>query len=1039
MGQKLQILFFLFVSWAYSQESAQVFKNITIDKGLSQNSVVDIVQDELGFMWFATQDGLNRYDGQNFKVFPEVFDDITSPGYSQLGKLFTKGTQLWFVSKGGKLKVMDLCTEDIFAVERLGTGMDLLPPVSTIFEDAENNLWIGTLENGLYHWNFEEKILHIYSENGEYPFAMTGNEVRSVFQDDENNIWALTNLGVTKIGAKGTVNYLEEINTNVITQEKSGRIWVGTFGEGLYAKEPGAENFEKVLEYGQEKVPKNLVFEAIHADAEGNIWIGTYGSGLYLLNKESESILHFMPEKRNPYSIGFQDILSIKEDKEGAIWIGTDGGGVSYYHSHFDNFRRLTAQDVPEDISIRQIRAITTDEQGGVWLGTSGKGLTYLSPDLKTKKTFHLRPYHPGIANYDRIVSLFVDAEGDLWIGTQGNGLLVKDRKSGDIKKWFFSSAKDSNEYVPDNTFWSIIEADSGRVYAATRNAGVLLIDKHRGLLASYPDMQEKERSLAKRNIRSITRVNDSILALGAEGNAIHLLNTCKGIFKTLRNPVIEATLKDEYGIKSLYYEDGHLWAGTAGQGLLVTHLESGRTISITTAQGLPNEMIYGILPESKNALWMSSNKGLFRLSYNSTGNSVKVDKIKSYTVGDGLQSNEFNTGAYHRSSKGTLYFGGINGLNFFDPGNVLHERKNNKVVLTGAMVDNKPLETDSLITYKNHIKLPYSRNSISFNYTVLDFLSPETMSYEYILEGYDEQWIQAGDRKYTAYTNLPPGDYTFKVKPAENMMANAVPAMMGISISAPFWFKWWFFILVFLFISGALYLFYRYRINQLLEVQRVKNTISADLHDDIGSRLTSIQFLSALSRKKWMNQEDTTGCLMGIDEEVQASAEALNEIVWNIKMDDESLEDIVAKMRRYAGEALDPVEIEYKVEIDSDFSRKKMKMQKRREIFLIYKELLNNVRKHAGAGKVKIKISIVGNMFFLAVRDNGRGFDPSLDTSRNGLKNVRERIKKWNGKFKISSKEGHGSVIKIWLPFDRLTFLRKIFGTLKRREHFSS
>ena len=530
------------------------------------------------------------------------------------------------------------------------------------------------------------------------------------------------------------------------------------------------------------------------------------------------------------------------------------------------------------------------------------------------------------------------------------------------------------------------------------------------------------------------------MLALGSEGNAIHLLNTRNGVFQTLRNPVIQKTLKDEYGIKSLYYEDGYLWAGTAGKGLLVIHLESGTTTSITSADGLPNEMIYGIIPEGRQALWLSSNKGLFRLNYElSKNNRIKVNKILSYTVGDGLQSNEFNTGAYHRSQNGTIYFGGINGLNFFDPEKVLHEREKNRVVLTGAMVDNKPLETDSLITYKNQIKLPYSRNSISFNYTVLDFLSPETMNYEYMLVGYDEQWIQAGDRKYTAYTNLPPGDYFFKVKPAGNVIDNSVPAIMGISIASPFWLEWWFFILIFLFISATLYLFYRYRINQLLEVQKVKNTISADLHDDIGSRLTSIQFLSALSRKNWINKKDTTDYLVGIDEEVQASAEALNEIVWNIKMDDESLEDIVAKMRRYAGDALDPLEIDYKVEIDSDFSRKKMKMQKRREIFLIYKELLNNVRKHSRAGKVRIKISLVNNMFFLAVSDNGRGFDPNQETTRNGLRNLRERILKWNGKINISSKEGQGSLIEIWLPFDRLTFLRRIFGTLKRRKHFSS
>lgn len=1034
MGRKLLIFFLFWISWVQAQNSDLLFKNITIDNGLSQNSIVDIAQDSLGFMWFATQDGLNRFDGQNFRIFPEIFDDITSPTYSQLGKLFASGNKLWFVSKGGNLKVLDLCTEDIHPVERLGKEM-ALPPVSTIHEDGFGNLWIGTFEFGVYRWNFEKKSYTVYSENEELVNSLAGNHVQSIFEDSENNIWILTNKGVTKIGADNTRNYLKGLNTNVLTQDKTGRLWLGTFGEGLFKKEPGAGNFEIVEQFGQEEIRKDLVIEAIHADSAGNIWIGTYGNGLFLLNNKLKDVFHYMPERRNPFSIGFQDILSIKEDNEGAIWVGTDGGGVSYYNSHFHNFKRLTGEDVPEEISIRQIRAITTDKDNGIWLGTSGKGLTYLSPNLDEARTYHLKPYEPGISNYNRIVSLFVDNEGDLWIGTHGNGLLVKDRKTGNIKKWFFSTTPSSPEYIPDNTIWDMTDAGPGRIFAATRNAGVLLLDKETGLEKSFPPLNDSEESTGKNNIRSIVKINDSILALGSEEGPIYLLNIFSGNYENIVNPLIVETLKEEVGIKSLYYHKRYLWAGTAGRGLLVTHLKTGKTTSVTSAQGLPNGMIYGIIPEGENIVWLSSNKGLIRLTYKFSDKALKVQKIQSYTVEDGLQSNEFNTGAYHLSDNGKIFFGGINGLNFFDPKEIPHTRKNREVVLTGAMVDNNPLQTDSLITYKSRVNLPYHKNSISFNYTILDFLSPETMNYEYKLEGYEEQWIHAGKRQYTAYTNLPPGDYTFKVRPAENIISNATPASLGISISAPFWLKWWFFILLFLFISGALYLFYKYRINQLLEVQRVKNNISADLHDDIGSRLTSIHFLSAISKQKMTSDTEAKQFLEGIDEEVQASAEALNEIVWNIKMDDESLEDIVAKMRRYAGEAFDTSGIEYSVEIDSDFSGKKMVMQKRREIFLIFKELLNNVRKHAKANVVKIEISIRENMFYMAVSDDGEGFDPKKQTTRNGIKIITERIKKWKGRMKISSIFQQGSLVEIWLPFDRQSYLRRIFGTLKKPE----
>ena len=1031
MGKKLLFILLFVFTRGHSQETNLAFKNITIDQGLSQNSVVDVAQDSLGFMWFATQDGLNRYDGQNFKIFPEVFDDVTSPVYSRLGKLFIFGNELWFISKGGKLKVMDLTSEYIYPVEKIGLEGKDLPPVSAIHLDEHENVWIGTVSDGVYFWNRKEDVVNRISRNDEFPFSLAGNEVNSLYEDNAANIWVVTNNGLTKINDNKTENHLRGVNANVLTQDKAGRLWLGTFGKSLFIKDKASEEFRP---FEVEGFPRDLVVEAIHADSNDNIWIGTYGNGLFHINRKSGQISHLLPERRNPFSLGFQDVLSIKEDKDGSLWIGTDGGGVSYYNPHFHSFKSVTDQEVPQNISIEQIRAITTDGDGGVWIGTSGKGFTHFTPDFKKVKTYHLKPYRPEISNYDRVVSLMADEQGDLWIGTHGNGLVVKDRKTAKNKVWFFSEAEKKTSRIPSNTIWALLKAEPNRVFAATRDSGLLLIDKEQGVVRTYPESRELESSPHKKNIRSLVRVNDSILALGSETGAIFLLNSNSGNFRQLAKEQMGNLLNNEYGIKSLYYSNGFLWAGTAGKGITVTHIASGKTSLISSEDGIPNGMIYGILPQDDKNLWMSSNKGLFRIGFEISSNKVEIKKIQSFTVGDGLQSNEFNTGAYHRASDGTLFFGGINGLNYFDPEDLPGNRDPGSVVLTQALVENEPLEGDTLITYKKKLQLPYSMNSVAFNYTVLDYLSPETMNYEYMLEGYDEHWIEAGHRQYTAYTNLPPGDYLFKVKPSKTIISNAEPAVLGISVATPFWLRWWFILLIFGLILGTIYAFYKYRINQLLEVQRVKNNISADLHDDIGSRLTSIQFLSALSRKKLWKREDTEDCLEGIDEEVQASAEALNEIVWNIKMDDESLEDIVAKMRRYAGEAFDSTGINYSVDIKADFQGKKMGMQKRREIFLIFKELLNNVRKHSEAKSVDIEITIKEAMFYLSVADDGKGFDPELDTGRNGLKNLRERISKWNGQINLTSQFNSGTKVEIWLPFDKFSFLRKVFGRLRKK-----
>lgn len=680
----------------------------------------------------------------------------------------------------------------------------------------------------------------------------------------------------------------------------------------------------------------------------------------------------------------------------------------------------MSDSNLPDEISIEQIRAIACDEEGVLWLGTYGKSLTAFDPAQNKFKAFPTQPIEPRIPNYDRIISLMTDEGGDLWIGTQGNGLLIMNRRTGIINKRFRAKAPSRDESIPDNTICCMMKANRNQAWVAVRNAGLLLIDKQQGILEQHIFKPGKNQEFIDNNLQSFIKINDSTLALGYERNGIKLLHNPSGTFTPVSNELIENTLNKETAVKCLFYSQGWLWAGTAGKGILITHLQTGNSISLTEQEGLPNNMIYGILPENDQAVWVSSNKGLFRIEYEDRLQDFIVKEIRPYTVADGLQSNEFNTGAYHKSSDGILYFGGISGLNFFDPQEIKYAQNQVPVVLTAANVGNRPVENDTLITYRNKLNLSYEQNSISFNFTALDFVSPERFNYQYQLESYDEDWVDAADRRYTAYTNLRPGNYTFKARVSGSSIENAPQTSLAISIATPFWQRWWFIAGAFGALVLLLYSFYRYRINQLLQVQKVKNSISADLHDDIGSRLTNIQFLSALSRNKLQAGPATENFLNGIEEQVQASAEALDEIVWNIKMTDESLEDITAKMRRYAGEVLENDGLQYTVHVGAEFSRKKMSMQKRRELFLVFKELLNNIRKHAHAKKVAIHISIQNNKFYLAVKDDGRGFNPQEATDRNGLRILKERVERWKGSLEIQSAMKEGVLVELWIPFDR-------------------
>ena len=1026
----LAILFYLIVTLALplgAQQRDFVFKNVTIHQGLSQNSVVAIEEDSSGFMWFATQDGLNRFDGREFQIFPKYFDDITTSSHTQLGKIAADKHALWLVTRGGKLEVLDLLSNTFKVVTHLGEDEVLIPPVSDLFFDKDGDLWIGTFDQGVIYFDRKANTVAQFRYIQGDDFALSSNQIRSVYQDREENMWILTPSGLNRIDNGRVKRYLDEIDTNVLTEDDTGRLWVGTLSGGLYFKEPGSDQFTQFNGYENYPFADDLIVEAIHADRENNLWVGTYGKGLYVIQMNYGSFVNLMPDIRNPFSIGFQDILSLHEDSKGGIWVGTDGGGVSYYRKQFNNFRRITDQNVSSGISIEQIRAITTDADGQVWIGTSGQGLTLYQPDSRTFETVRFPPLHSNIGNPDRVVSLLSDREGDLWVGSQENGLIIRDRDTKEIARWFSLESPRKRDRIPDNTIWCMMENKAGQIWVGTRNAGLLLMDKERGLVEKF--MPSPNQSLKdEHSIRSIIQVNDSTLALGFEKTlGVQLFHVNTGEFSSVRHPSLDSLIGERSGIKHLYYQGGWLWIATSGDGLVCVQLDGNGAISLNEKNGLPNNTVYGILPENDSTIWASSNRGLFRLTYKPGDKNIEISHISIYSIADGLQSAEFNTGAFHQSENGTMYFGGISGLNYFNPKELVFSDHSLKVVLTGVMVGNRPVESDTVITYNNHFSLNYFENSLSFNYTVLDFVAPDKRRFFYKLKGYDEDWVDAGTRRYTAYTNLLPGDYEFMVKSSSSAEEDAPITCLAISIAFPFWLEWWFVFTLIAFILLIIYGVYRYRINQLMYVQRVKNNISADLHDEIGSRLTSIQLIAAIFKNN-LNGKQPRAYLEKIENEVEMSSEALDEIVWNIKNTDESLTEIVARMRRYAGEVLESDGVSYSVDVSSDFKNNKMSMQKRRELLLIFKELLNNVRKHAQATQVFIGISAQNQRLCLTVTDNGVGFDPLEQTGRNGLRNIRYRLKKWGGKIDIDSEFNKGTKIRIWVPFERSRLARFSF-----------
>ncbi|MEO5563707.1 MAG: two-component regulator propeller domain-containing protein [Chitinophagaceae bacterium] len=1010
-----------------SQSSSFSFRNININEGLSQSSVVDIAVDDAGFLWMATQVGLNRYDGNGFVVLKKNFDDVTNPTSSRLGKVVSgRNNQLWLITSGGKLEQLNILNH--LSTPYTGINELLLGKVSNVHQDNNGALWIGTEYNGLFldlPLN-NHKVQYSTKVNG--GIRLCDNNIQYIFQDSKKQHWILTANGITNIRPElsrsetflhDTVSH-QGISCSSIDEDEKNNLWVGTYGKGLYRKGKDDKNFNRFTGFNkQDTIPSNLVIEAVKADQDGRIWVGTYGKGLYIIDMKASIIQHVMPDKKNPYSLAYTDVLCIKQDKRGGIWLGTDGGGVSHFDKRLNNFTTLSKNNVPDNISIEQVRSVTTDNSGGIWIGTSNSGLTYTNLKGDTQ-TIHLPLINKETDNPpDRIVALLTDAEGDIWVGTQGNGLLILDAKTKKIKKRFHPEAGEPFN-IPDYSIWCMLQDTAMKVWVGTRDNGLCLIDKNKGIIKHFLSkiIKPGTYSILSPAIRTITRIDNETLCIGFETLGYQFLNTrtnnvserFKAPLEKMRNEIIVP--------KCMFFQSPVLWIGTLGKGLIALNIYTGDFNVITEEQGLPNNTIYGILANKPGVFWMSTNKGICRFNVPANLNKTDRSHFNSYTAEEGLQSNEFNTGAYYKASDGTLFFGGIKGLTIFHPNKLVSTSEPARAVITQATINNETFKSDTAITYKKILKLSYAQNSLSFNFTALDFVPSTGFNYYYQLVNYDRTWIDAGNRNYAAYTNLPPGKYTFRVKAVQGVSRDTDPvSTLLIVIKPPFWQTWWFILICVLFIMGMLYAFYRYRINELLKLQRIRNRIASDLHDDIGSSLTNISILSELSKKNLQQQDNAETFLNRITEEVQHAAQDLDDIVWSINTNEDSLEKMVARMRRYAAEIFDAACIRYTLDFDEQFASRRLNMEQRRDFFLVFKESLNNIYKHAQAQNVYIKVWLDNNQLHMTIQDDGKGFDTSVLTHRNGIRNLQQRAEKWEGSLAIESLAGQGTTLKIHFP----------------------
>lgn len=728
------------------------FRSLTVENGLSQNSVTSIAQDSLGFIWFNTEDGLNKYDGREFTYYDVLSNDSRREVKYISGELFAdKLGALWVVANSGKLNRYQQKTDSFHEVSKFDE-------VITIAQDTDLNYYIGTYGEGLFKIDYKTKdTLQILKPKDKH-YA-----VCSFVETDKKTILATTDDGIIEI-KDGEYEFIELAAETIFSRfakAKSGTIYLGSYEKGLYIKTLNSAGFESFAGFENNPLPTSIIVKDLLVDKRDWLWITTEKHGVFLVDFNLEIVQNFAYKKNDPYAIGSNSLFFIHEDNAGSIWIGTEGAGVCYYDEYLSKFNVLTDDQVPQNVHIDLIRSIITDAKNTIWVGTEGKGLTKIN--YYNQDFFTYTSSNSDLLG-DNILSLFYD-EGILWIGHLDHGLQMMDANGNIV------SFKETFPF----TVLKIFKDMSGNMWLCT-NQGLIQFDINKGIVKQFTTENSGLASnyyisTTEQDINTIVQGDENTLWVGTEFDGLYRLDIKENKFSTVDG------ISDR--IFSLHYDNSRLWIGTNGKGLKLYDINDGAVTTYTKKDGLPNDIIYGILPDSDENLWLSSNRGITKLNIENDS----VSNIKNYGNYFGLQSYEFNAGAYHKDKLGNLYFGGIKGINWFNP----DEHKTNpvlpKTVLTKLELFNKE------IPFSDNLELSSNQNTLSFSFASLQFSQPELNQYKYRLINNDEDWIDAGYNSIAHYTNLPPNNYTFQVISSNyDGVWNDTPATYSFTILKPWY-----------------------------------------------------------------------------------------------------------------------------------------------------------------------------------------------------------------------------------------------------------
>jgi signal transduction histidine kinase/ligand-binding sensor domain-containing protein/CheY-like chemotaxis protein len=789
------LLIIIFPATATTQESKIKFQRLSLDDGLSQSTVFCIAQDHRGFLWFGTEDGLNRYDGHTFRIYKCDPENPNSLGFSYIKALHEdRAGRLWVGSFGGGLSRYDRATDQFIRYqyrEENPSGLSS-DSIQTLCEDRSGTLWIGTT-SGLNHYDPVTDTISRFNIVGDDPDSQPVN-VLAIAEDALGRLWVGTehqglfrcdrlNGGVSRFQVSGMGEDLLDNKVNSLLTDSSGDLWVGTsHGLSRYNERNGVLEHLRERTDGQDSILDTEVINKIFEDRSGNIWIGTDARGLGRYNRDRNHFVIYQANINDSMSITDNTIHDILEDRSGVLWIGTHTG-----LNYFDEEKQFLVHyhrtpDDPTSLSNNTVRSFCEDSRGDFWVATYD-GLNRFDRQTELFTRYFHDPSNPDSIVHNKVMCVYEDHLRALWIATSG-GLDRRDPDTGAFTH--FRHRRTDPRSLSSDTVRSVYEDSFGTVWVGTQG-GLNRFDRESQTFTRYLSDQTDASSISSDFILTIREDTHGLLWVGTL-TGLNLYDRDHDEFiRYFADPDNPTSLSSSEVLSIFEDSTGELWFGTSS-GLNRYKREYDGFEYFTEKDGLPNDCIYAILEDDDGHIWFSTNKGLSKYD-RSTGT------FQNYDVSDGLQSREFNLGACYKRESGELYFGGINGFNAFFPSQIQRNCFIPPVVITDFKIFNEtvpvgpdsPLKTS--ISEASEITLTPGDSVISFEFVALHFSDPDKNQYAYMMEGIDKEWVDLGTRRYVTYSSMPHGTYTFRVKGSNcDGVWNEEGTSLAITVLPPFW-----------------------------------------------------------------------------------------------------------------------------------------------------------------------------------------------------------------------------------------------------------